>query len=413
MQPVIDLKNIGKQYVRYHPDRVRTFKDMLIKGLKFLAPVEKFWALKDISMEISAGKILGIIGANGSGKSTLLRIIGGVQQAEEGSRRVRGRIGALIELGAGFHPDLTGKENVYINGTISGLTRNEISKNFNKIVSFAELDEFIDYPLRTYSSGMYMRLAFAIAVHTGADILLVDEILAVGDISFQEKCFSRIAELQKQGCSIILVSHDPAQVRKFCDEALWLKNGRIAAYGDPKSITARYVSEMHDETSRRTPTEVKHPADTPKHGLRLHENRFGSLEMEINAVRLLNSEDLPVRQIESGDPLQVEIEYQMHKNLNSPIFGVSISDKERHDYFETTTELAGYSLADIKKNGKVVLSIGRLDLNAGRYFIDVGIYEKKWAYAYDYHWHVYPLNVHSIAKQKGILNPPNQWRYEE
>lgn len=202
---------------------------------------ERFWALKDVSFDVKPGCALGLIGSNGSGKSTLLRLVGGVGKPDSGSIAVRGRVGALLDFGAGFNPDLTGRENVMVGGVISGLTRKEVLKRLDAIVAFAELESFIDNPLRTYSSGMQMRLGFAVAIHTEADVLLIDEVLSVGDHSFQRKCLERIARFKAQGRTIVLVSHDLNMVREFCDDALWLNSGLVMLRGRPDLVIGKYM----------------------------------------------------------------------------------------------------------------------------------------------------------------------------
>ena len=239
----IIVHSVGKSFRRFHPRRPRTFQEAVVQGLRGLEPVERFWALRDVSFSVAPGKTVGIMGVNGAGKSTLLRLIGGVGRPDEGQIHVNGRIGALLDLGAGFHPDLTGRENIYINGVISGLSRREVSRSFDSIVHFAELEDFIDSPLRVYSSGMQMRLGFAIAVHIEPEVLLIDEVLAVGDISFQQKCIQRIERFRSQGCTILLVSHEPALIRKQCDEAIWLRAGKMVSYGKAAVVTRQYVHE--------------------------------------------------------------------------------------------------------------------------------------------------------------------------
>lgn len=251
MAEAVVVKGLGKQFRRFHPDRPGTLQQAFLGGLRRLAPVERFWALRDVNFSVAAGRMLGVVGANGAGKSTLLRLIGGVGRPNEGTVEVRGRIGALLELGAGFHPDLTGRDNVFISGVISGLTRREVSQKFESIVAFAELEESIDSPLHTYSSGMQMRLGFAVAVHVEPEILLIDEVLAVGDQYFQRKCLSRIGEFKKKGCTIILVSHDAGIIRELCDEALWLRAGRLMSYGDPETVVREYGKEVEEESGRR------------------------------------------------------------------------------------------------------------------------------------------------------------------
>ncbi len=252
MGNLIEVNGLSKRFRRYHARRPWTLQEALLGGLRRMKPVEYLWALKEVSFRVSPGCMLGVIGPNGAGKSTLLRLIGGVGQPDAGSVVVRGRVGALLDLGAGFHPDLTGRENVFVSGVISGLTRREVAERFDSIVDFAELEEFIDSPLRTYSTGMQMRLGFAVAVHTKANILLIDEVLAVGDISFQQKCLMRIKQFRAQGCAIILVSHDEGPIKEFCDEALWLHGGHVMAHGPTDTVVSQYVAEMTKDAKRHT-----------------------------------------------------------------------------------------------------------------------------------------------------------------
>jgi lipopolysaccharide transport system ATP-binding protein len=245
MKPTaIEVRNVGKRFRKYHKDRPYTFQEAIVKGLQRLNPAEQFWALRHINFSVPAGTTFGIIGKNGAGKSTLLTLIGGVSRPDEGTLQVNGRVGGLLELGAGFHPDLTGRENVYVNGIIFSLTRRQVDQRFDSIVSFAELESVIDDPLRTYSSGMRMRLGFSIAAHTNPEILLIDEVLAVGDISFQQKCFERIREFKRGGCTVLLVTHDNNQVRKFCDEVIWLQGGELVAQGEAETVVGQYESSM-------------------------------------------------------------------------------------------------------------------------------------------------------------------------
>jgi lipopolysaccharide transport system ATP-binding protein len=240
----IRIQGLSKKFSRYRRDRPRTFQDLFASAGKRSLQRDEFWALQDVSLCLASGRMAGLIGRNGAGKSTLLRLVGGVGQATRGKIITRGRIGALIDLGAGFHPDLTGRENVFINGVISGLTRREIAGNFDSIVAFAELADFIDSPLRIYSLGMQMRLAFSVAAHIQPDILLIDEVLAVGDAAYQLKCLERIAQFKAQGCAILFVSHDTAVVQRLCDEALLLEEGRVAAHGPPDEVVSQYLAEI-------------------------------------------------------------------------------------------------------------------------------------------------------------------------
>lgn len=414
MESVISVKNVGKQFRHYHPKRPTTFIETFIQGFQRLKPTRRFWALRDVNFTVSSGQMVGVIGHNGAGKSTLLRLIGGVGRPDEGEIETRGRIGALLDLGAGFHPDLSGRENVMLNGVISGLTRQEVAERFQAIVAFAELEEFIDNPLRTYSTGMQMRLAFAVAVHIDPDILLIDEVLAVGDIAFQHKCLERIRQFKEQGCAILLVSHDSSTVEQLCDEVIWLKNGRSIARGPADVVVNQYTTEMTKETQRLTPS--IHPSQHVDNGgvLRINENRFGSLEMEITAVHLLDAAGRPVTKQDSGRPLCVQIDFRAPDPIPSPIFGVSISREDGLVCYETSTDQPGQlTIPTLQGEGQIRLCLDRLNLIGGAYYVDVGVYEGNWAYAYDYHWHVYPLHITATENQKGVLHSPHRWEWTE
>lgn len=263
MEPVISVNNVSKKYRRYSHDRSYTLQETVLKGLRRLLPLNggsqtvdrerlttgagrqsstHFWALRHVDFVIPGGRMVGLVGHNGAGKSTLLRLIGGVGRPDEGSIAVKGKIGALLDLGAGFHPDLTGRENIFIGGVIGGLTRRQVEKRFDDIVAFSELESFIDSPLRTYSSGMQLRLAFSVATHIEPDILLIDEVLAVGDLDFQQKCLERIARFKREGCTILLVSHDMSLVQRLCDEVILLNSGKVMDHGPAGDIVNRYTT---------------------------------------------------------------------------------------------------------------------------------------------------------------------------
>jgi lipopolysaccharide transport system ATP-binding protein len=409
MDHAVVVERAGKHFSRSHINRPKSLKEFVVRRLRWNGPRDRFWAVRGVSFSVERGRALGIIGANGSGKSTLLRLIGGVLRPDEGTVNVQGRVGALIDLGACFHPDRTGRENVFMAGVVAGLTRSQVLARFDSIVSFAELEAFIDSPNRTYSAGMQMRLGFSVAVHAEPEVFLIDEVLAVGDLAFQNKCLDRISELKSAGCAMVLVSHDLEKVKQFCDEALWVRSGLGAVRGDPKTVTEEYATAMTRETRRRTP-EAAVPRRTPSGvELRVKENRFGSLEMQILDVRLLNSQGVPVSEMGSGDPLRIEIRYLAPEPVNAPVFGVNISNIERNDYFDINTDSMGVSLPRLEGEGKILLLLDRLDLKSGNYFVDVGVYAGNWEYAYDYHRHVYPLAIRSKLKTKGILVPPHRW----
>jgi lipopolysaccharide transport system ATP-binding protein len=415
MDTAIAVENLSKVYRRYHTDRPTTLQEAVLRGLRRIRPAEHLYALREVSFSVPRGEMLGVIGQNGAGKSTLLRLIGGVGRPETGSIEVKGRIGALLDLGAGFHPELTGRENVFISGVISGLTRREVIERFDSIVAFAELDEYIDRPLRTFSSGMQMRLAFAVAVHIDAEILLIDEVLAVGDAAFQQKCLDRIGQFTRGGRTGILVSHDLGMVKKLCDQALWLQRGQIVAHGPANVVVDDYLSQVKNETQRRTP--ANHPLHRTTTGatLEANHNRFGSFELEIKDVSFCNGSGHAVNQIESGGSLQINIDYIASRPIQAPVFDVAISREDELVCFKTDTVSAGVILPLVEGEGRLSLQLDRLDLEAGRYYVDVGAYEREWAYAYDYHWHAHKLEILSTSGRTsgGLLRPPNRWRVSQ
>jgi lipopolysaccharide transport system ATP-binding protein len=257
MNPAVVVQGLSKQFRRYHMHRPWTLQEALQRGLKGVRPSDYFWSLRNVSFEVAFGRTVGVIGPNGAGKSTLLRLVGGVGVPDGGRIQVNGRVGALLDLGAGFHPELTGRENVYVSGVIAGLSRRKVREQFDSIVDFSELDEFIDYPLRTYSSGMQLRLAFAIAIHVEPEILLIDEVLAVGDLLFRRKCMERISQFRADGCTILVVSHDLDTVQELCDEALFLRGGQLIAQGETNEVIKRYMTGVDRDTPQFSPPSRK------------------------------------------------------------------------------------------------------------------------------------------------------------
>jgi lipopolysaccharide transport system ATP-binding protein len=407
MPSSIQIEAISKHFVRYHRDRPPTLKEALLRGWGGVRGANRFLALREVSLTVAAGEIVGIIGRNGAGKSTLLRLVGGIGRPDSGGIVVNGRISALLELGAGFHPDLTGRENVFITGVIAGLSRAEVTRRFDAIVDFAELEPFIDSPLRTYSSGMQLRLAFAVGVHTSPEILLIDEVLAVGDLAFQRKCVDRIMQFKRNGCAILLVSHDLTQVKSVCDRVSWLKDGRVVAEGHAADVIADYERAMLTQTHQRGVVQPVVQRASTGVDLRLNENRFGTLEVEITSVRLLNAAGTPVTAVGSGSPLAIELAFSPTHPITHPLFSVTISDTEGRVCFDTNT--ADLAMPTLEHAGLVRLSIERLDLTGGDYYVDVGSYAADWEHILDYHWHVYPLMIEATAAHKGVLNPPHQW----
>jgi len=404
MLDAIIAKGLGKRFRRYDPDRAWTFQEALFQRLRGQRRAEYFWGLRDISFALPRGRTIGVIGRNGAGKSTLLRLIGGIGRPDEGNVEVHGRISSLLDLGVGFHTDLTGRENVFISGIIGGLTRREVAERYDAIVDFAELRDFIESPIRTYSSGMHMRLAFSVAIHTDPDILLIDEVLAVGDIGFRQKCLDRIAEFKRNGCTIAIVSHEPSLIREFCDDVLWLYEGCVQEYGAAAEVVEHYVQGM--ETLRRTPATFPPALASGGIELQVHKNRFGSLELEVQTVRILDAYDRPTAELLDDGPLTVELDYSTDEPVREPIFGVTILDDKKRVCYDTNSQRSVVALPNAAGRGGIAVCIDGLDLEDGHYFVDVGAYEREWSYAYDYHSKVYPLRINRKARE-GTQDPHN------
>ena len=412
MQGAIRVQGLGKRFRRYGADRPTTFKETVLRGFRY-TPVEYFWGLRDVSFEVTPGRAIGVVGKNGAGKSTLLRLIGGVGRPDEGKVEVHGRIGALLDIGSGLTDDLTGRENVFVAGVIAGMTRAEIARRFDDVVAFAELEAFIDSPLRTYSTGMRMRLAFAVAIHIEPDILLVDEVLAVGDSAFQRKCLARVAEIKVSGCTIFLVSHDPSQIKALCDEVVFLKLGRAVAIGPTHAVMSSYETSA-DPQSRVAPAgEVPDVVLANGRRLRFGENRFGSLEAEITDVRVLDGKGAPTDCILAGAGLAVELDYRSNGQIREPKVAVSIYRSDGTMCLDMNTELGGVELSAGAEGGSLRVAVERLDLAGGDYFVQVGLYQNDWGHSFDLHERAYPLAVVGGSTGQGFLSPPVRWKSQQ
>lgn len=433
--PAIDVINVSKVYRRYASQRqFATLKSALLKGslIRDLQPEDTFQALRGVSFQVPKGCTYGIIGRNGSGKSTLLKCVAGITRPTEGRISVAGRISALIELGAGFHPEISGRENVFINGIMLGLTKKEIQRRFDEIVEFAELKDFIDAPVKTYSSGMYMRLGFAVAIHVDPEVLLVDEVLAVGDQGFAVKCLDKFAEFRRKNRAILLVTHSLDLVEKFCDQALWLDRGRTHAEGDPKRVVSTYLVDVEkaeeqqlarEEAVRLAAAATAQPAsasdaphnpvetgDAPADMFKATEGRWGSREIEITDVAILGRDGTPGHVVHTGEPVTVKLGYRAHERLRDFVFGFGIFNADGVCCYGTNTNLEDQEPDAIQGEGDVRFVIDRLDLVDGTYKIDVAVHKMD-GYPYDYHRQLYTFRVKSRVKDVGIYRPPHRWEF--
>ena len=409
----IEVENVSRIYQKYSArHRFQTFKSALVKGdfFKALKPDEVVSALQDINLRVEKGQTFGVIGENGSGKSTLLKVVAGIAKPTQGRVTTEGKISALIELGAGFHPEITGRENVYINGIMLGLTKKEISAKFDEIVEFAELEDFIDAPVKTYSSGMYMRLGFAIAINVNPDILLIDEVLAVGDASFVPKCLDRIDDFRRRGKTILFVSHDLGTVNKICDRAAWLKGGRIQAIGEAKRVIDAYIQDVMEKQQSDFEKRLQQAAEDEKWEEGKREGRWGKREIEIKKVSLKSLAGQAKHIFSPDEGMTIEIEVAAHSRIEDFVFGVGVSNSQGISCYGTNTSLEDFEPVSIAGEGKIIFRIERLSLINGTYFLDVAVHKKD-GYPYDYHRNLYSFLVASNFQDVGVGRINHTWSF--
>jgi lipopolysaccharide transport system ATP-binding protein len=403
---VFAVDGVWKQYER-EGIRRRTVKQAILDPFSQFRH-ERFWALSDINLRVHEGETVGLIGANGAGKSTLLRLVAGLGKPTRGRVTRYRKSEAILTLGDSFDPLLTGRENAISAGIIAGFTRKQAQRKLDDIVAFAELEEFIDQPLRMYSDGMRLRLAFSVAVSVEPKILVIDEVLSVGDIRFQEKCVARLQEFKERGVTILLASHDDRQVQEMCKRAVWLGHGRMLADGDPEEVYAAYREAMRVETERRVetlPEALREQAD----GTGETDRRFGTREIEIVSVRV-TPEEPKVGAAEGGPPVELELVLEPHVPVDDPIVAVSLHRvADGVKVLDVSTRGDGALLGRLDRRATVRLSLDHLDVEPGSYYFDVGVYERDWAYVYDYHWQAHRLHVGSASR--GSFGPARRWSY--
>jgi lipopolysaccharide transport system ATP-binding protein len=408
----ISAHNAAKQRLVESADRQRPLLMALRRARRAPTLPAPAWSLRDVSFRIGSGTTVGIIGDNGAGKSTLLRLIAGLGRPDTGKVLVNGHVAALLDPGGDCDPDRSGRENMYTHAIIAGITKRELDQGLaDAIARFAEIELFVDSPLRTYSPSMIFQLAFAITTSVRPDIVLIDEALDGADRHFQQKCLGRLAELRRMGKTIVLVSHDLELVRQQCDEVIWLHGGRVEAQGTPSPIVERYKVVRSRPNDTDGASSSRSTAPEP-HGLTVNANRFGTGDIEITAVQLLNRTGQVVSRIRTGEPLTIELVYTVHQPVAGPIFGVSFARADGVRCYDTSTQADGFVTAAIDRHGIVRLAFDALDLLPGSYRFDVGVYRHDWAYPYDYHWQAYPLEVWSDGKDSGIFRPPHRWSYQ-
>ena len=381
----VEINDVSKMFKLYH-ENVRSLKEKVLFFNK--RGYEEFWALQDIDIQVKPGETLGIIGANGSGKSTLLKLMTRILYPTTGQVITNGTIAALLELGAGFQPDLTGRENVYLNASILGFSKKEVDKRFDEIVSFAEMERFIDNHVRNYSSGMYIRLGFAVAINVDPDLLIIDEVLAVGDEAFQRKCLERIEEIQQAGKTIVFVTHNVEQTREICSRVVMLDQGRIVRQGAPREVVNYYHQFMETEEEGR---------------------ERGNRQIEVTGVSLLNDADKAVNDFYTGENMRIRVAYRANEPVEDPVFGFSIDDYRGYTAYGTNTRLKGLNLGTLTGEGYVEFSLKGLPMLEGRYLVSVAIHSRD--EQTEYHWleKLYPFDMHSeVTEDVGLLFIPSE-----
>ena len=424
--PAIRVEGVSKLYRRLAPGaQWKTLKSALVDGTMTggLDPSKAIAALADVDFTVARGEAFGVIGGNGSGKSTLLKLIAGILRPTSGSVVVDGRVAALIELGAGFHPEISGRENVYVNGAILGLTRREIDRRLDSIVAFSGLADFIDEPVKNYSSGMYVRLGFAVAVHTDPDVLLVDEVLAVGDEAFGHKCLRRIEELLAAGKTLLFVSHSLDLVEGLCDRVLWLDDGRPRLLGEPRRVVDAYRQavaeeegrEHHEEKDERARQEAARQEAAAEgdgvDGDGRRERRWGSREAEIVAARVRGTDGEERYHLASGEPAVFEIDVAAASPLDDFVFGLRVSTPRGLEVWGTNTHLAGLEAIELAGRATVRVVCPALRLAPGEYYLDVAVHTEDGA-PYDYWSHALGFTVTARDRGVGVYFPEHRWEAE-
>ena len=390
----VSVEDVSKRFRLYH-ERNQSLKAALMRKRRSIK--DEFQALQDVSFEVPEGTTFGLIGENGSGKSTLMKCMAKILRPDSGKLTVRGKVSALLELGAGFHPELSGRENVYLNGSILGISQRDLNRKFDEIVEYSGIGEdFIDQPVKNYSSGMYVRLGFSVAINVDPDVLLVDEVLAVGDEAFQRKCGEKFAELREQGKTIVLVSHSMVAVHNLCDKVAWLDHGRVKMLDSARKVVDEYTGTV----------QVDSKVDTEE-----GRNRWGSGEGRIEAVELLDARGAPLTQPRTGDAVTVRLHYDLSEPIEQPVFGLNILTVDGTQVSGPNTRDAGYEIECLSGSGHIDLRIDRLLLTPGTYDITVALYDHAILHPYDVRTHIVRFHVEPGDPREsfGVVSLGGRW----
>ena len=425
----IEVKHITKKFKIYH-DKGHMLKERALHWSRNKYEINQ--VLKDISFEVKKGEAIGLVGHNGCGKSTTLKMLTKIMYPDSGSIEMSGRVSSLLELGAGFHPDLSGRENIYINASIFGLSKKEIDKRVDEIIRFSELEEFIDNPVRTYSSGMYMRLAFSVAINVDAEILLIDEILAVGDANFQIKCFDKLMDIKRNGTTIVIVSHSLGQIEQICDRSIWIHDGYVRMEGTPQSVHEEYLKYMDEirrdrleaelEQQNNAVTEEAPPAEpVSEEASGASDNaeadagdntisRMGSGDARYITAKSLDRDGNEKYVFEPGEAVAFELQYKVFRPVNDVFFGIDIFRNDGLKCYGTDSRIDGIAVRNLNEDGKVLVRFDDLTLMPGQYYIDVSI-ESGSTGTVDRLSGINKFEVVSVRHDTGISFMKHVWEY--
>jgi lipopolysaccharide transport system ATP-binding protein len=405
--PIIHLQDVSVRY-RVPQERIGTFKEYFIRLLQGKVKSRSFNALNRVNLTVNRGEVFGIIGHNGAGKSTLLKLVARVIRPSDGRVLVKGRVAPLLDIGAGFHPELTGRENIFLNGSMLGFSRHEMEQKIPRIIEFSELSDFIDAPIRTYSSGMLARLGFAVATDSQPDILIVDEILSVGDEAFQHKSYERIQAIKAQGATILLVSHSMSMIETVCQRAAWLHRGQILSLGTAKVVVDQYLGRVSEDENRNLIEEAHR-------GLDLENKEYKPIE--IRQVRILNSRDIEQQVFHTGESMRVQIEYVAHEIIDSLEVGIAL---HRQDGVHITGPNTAFDNLDIGMQpgiGGVTYTIPAIPLMEGLYQISVALVNRDGNRMLDYHDHYYSFRInnrgHDVHEKYGLITLGGSWHLHQ
>ena len=418
-ETVIQVEHVSKHF-RVFFDRGGTLKERLL--FRERSRHEDRTVLNDISFSVKRGEAIGLIGQNGCGKSTTLKLLSRILYPDQGSITMKGRVSALIELGAGFHPDLSGRENIYNNAAIFGLTKKEIDARLQTIIDFSELGVYIDNPVRTYSSGMYMRLAFSVAINVDADILLIDEILAVGDASFQAKCFNKLQEIKASGTTIVIVSHSLGQIEQICERSYWIDNGVIRMEGRPRDVHPHYLEYMSNKSSEANSRSAAQKTDeknddaeatqtnseaSAKEDTR-SQNRWGSGEARMKSVTVLDSKGAERLSFSPEEQIKIHIEYHAKEKLPSAVIGLAIYKSDQTYYYGTNSLLDYSHTITLQEEGTIDLYLDSLPVANGSYTIDLALHRPD-GFEYDFWKDICTISIVDPKNTPGLIHLPHRW----